>query len=38
MIFHVTFVAFLTAILLHIVIVFVNVTHHVSKGTTFLHM
>jgi len=37
MIFHVIFVAFLTAILLHIVKVFVNVAHHISKGTTFLH-
>jgi hypothetical protein len=35
MIFHVTFVAFLTAILLYIVIVFVNVAHHISKGTCF---
>ena len=38
MIFHVTFVAFLTAVLLHIVIVFVNVAHHISKGTMFMHM
>ena len=32
-IFHVTFMASLTAILLHIVIVFVNVAHHISTGT-----
>lgn len=37
MIFRVTFVSFLTEILLHIVIVFVNVAHHISKGTMFLH-
>jgi hypothetical protein len=36
-IFHVTFVAFLTAILLHIVIVHVNMVHHISKATMFLH-